>query len=105
MDYIEPLSTEQQAVAAAAIGTSTSTSPLTASTEGDGISDVLTNLARPKTSATLTVRVIKSFEFRSEKSLVLHDINLLMTSVGGLKEKVKEGASEIFAVWFLHADS
>ncbi|KAF4578672.1 hypothetical protein EYR40_001178 [Pleurotus pulmonarius] len=55
------------------------------STEGE-ISDVLTNLTRPPTDATLTVRVIKSFEFRTERSLVLHDINLETTTVGELKE-------------------
>ncbi|TDL25062.1 cytoplasmic protein [Rickenella mellea] len=52
------------------------------------ISDVLTNLARPKTSATLTIRIIKSFEFRTERSLVLHDVNLETTSVKDLKEQV-----------------
>ncbi|KAF9496066.1 hypothetical protein BDN71DRAFT_1506213 [Pleurotus eryngii] len=55
------------------------------STEGD-IPDVLTNLTRPPTDATLTVRIIKSFEFRTERSLVLHDINLETTTVGELKE-------------------
>ncbi|KZT58968.1 hypothetical protein CALCODRAFT_450794 [Calocera cornea HHB12733] len=59
-------------------------------TTTDGISDVLTNLAVPKTSATLTVRVIKSFEFRTEKSLVLRDYNLETETVGSLKERVKK---------------
>ena len=53
--------------------------------------DTLTNLARPKTSAVITVRVIKSFEFRTERSLVLRDINLEATTVGGLKEMVRAG--------------
>lgn len=58
---------------------------------GEGpISDVLTNLVKPKTSATLTLRIIKSFEYRTEKSLVLHDINLEATTVGRLKEIAKE---------------
>lgn len=58
---------------------------------GEGaISDVLTNLVKPKTSATLTLRIIKSFEYRTEKSLVLHDINLETTTVGRLKEIAKE---------------
>ncbi|KAJ7349433.1 hypothetical protein B0H14DRAFT_3055258 [Mycena olivaceomarginata] len=47
--------------------------------------DQLANTARPKTSATLTVRIIKSFEFRTEKSLVLHNVNLQTTTVGELK--------------------
>ncbi|KZO95867.1 hypothetical protein CALVIDRAFT_537838 [Calocera viscosa TUFC12733] len=59
-------------------------------TTTDGISDVLTNLAAPKTKATLTVRVIKSFEFRTEKSLVLRDYNLETETVGSLKERVKK---------------
>jgi len=57
--------------------------------EGE-ISDVLTNLALPKTSATLTLRIIKSFEYRTEKSLVLHNINLEQVTVGELKELARE---------------
>ena len=53
--------------------------------------DVLTNLALPKTNATLTLRLIKSFEFRTEKSLVLHGVNLETTSVGDLKERARQG--------------
>jgi hypothetical protein len=55
------------------------------------IRSVTTNLARPKTSATLTVRIIKSFEFRTEKSLVLHMINLETTTVGQMKEIARQG--------------
>ncbi|KAI0303460.1 hypothetical protein B0F90DRAFT_1809659 [Multifurca ochricompacta] len=50
-----------------------------------GFDDTLTNLARPKTSAIVTVRVIKSFEFRTERSLILRDINLNICTVGELK--------------------
>jgi len=39
-------------------------------------------------TATLTVRVIKSFEYRTEKSLVLHDIDLEQITVAALKDKV-----------------
>ncbi|KAJ7489964.1 hypothetical protein B0H11DRAFT_2278256 [Mycena galericulata] len=46
----------------------------------------LSNTALPKTSATLTLRIIKSFEFRTERSLVLHNINLESTTVGQLKD-------------------
>ncbi|KAH7921491.1 hypothetical protein BV22DRAFT_1114389, partial [Leucogyrophana mollusca] len=42
--------------------------------------------ALPKTSATLTLRVIKSFEYRTERSLVLHKINLETTTIGDLKD-------------------
>ena len=58
---------------------------------GEGeISDTLTNLSKPKTAATLTLRIVKSFEYRTEKSLVLHDVNLETTTVGRLKEVAKE---------------
>ncbi|KAI0060830.1 hypothetical protein BV25DRAFT_902551 [Artomyces pyxidatus] len=52
--------------------------------------DTLTNLSLPKTSATLTLRVIKSFEFRTERSLVLHAVNLEKTTVGQLKDIARE---------------
>lgn len=58
--------------------------------EEGGTSDVLTNLSKPKTSSTLTLRIVKSFEYRTEKSLVLHDVNLETTTVGRLKEVAKE---------------
>ncbi|EPS97363.1 hypothetical protein FOMPIDRAFT_1032052 [Fomitopsis schrenkii] len=48
------------------------------------------NLALPKTSATLTVRIIKSFEYRTEKSLVLHKINLETTTPTQLKEIARQ---------------
>lgn len=57
----------------------------------DGIDDTPTNLALPKTDATLTIRVIKSFEYRTERSLVLHHINLEQTTVAQLKDKVRQG--------------
>ena len=50
-----------------------------------------TNLARPKTCAIITVRVIKSFDFRTERSLVLRDINLETTTIGNLKTIVRDG--------------
>ena len=53
--------------------------------------ELTVNLAVPKTSATLTVRIIKSFEFRTEKSLVLHNINLETTTVAQLKEIARQG--------------
>ncbi|KZS99309.1 hypothetical protein SISNIDRAFT_472210 [Sistotremastrum niveocremeum HHB9708] len=52
------------------------------------MAEQLTNLAHPKTSATITIRVVKSFEYRTEKSLVLHDLDLLTTSVAQLKQRV-----------------
>ncbi|KAI0350103.1 hypothetical protein OH77DRAFT_1489704 [Trametes cingulata] len=64
----------------------------------DDISDVPVNLAVPKTDATLTVRVIKSFEYRTEKSLVLHHVNLETTTVGQLKDAVRQ-AIQTQAAW------
>ncbi|KAI0086658.1 hypothetical protein BDY19DRAFT_959653 [Irpex rosettiformis] len=52
--------------------------------------DVLTNEAVPRTHATLTVRIVKSFEFRTEKHLILHNINCETTTVGQLKDIAKE---------------
>ncbi|KIJ23535.1 hypothetical protein M422DRAFT_61142 [Sphaerobolus stellatus SS14] len=49
----------------------------------------LTSSILPKTAATITVRVVKSFEYRVEKSLVLHGVNLEQTTVGGLKDQVR----------------
>ncbi|KAM5535555.1 hypothetical protein V8D89_010722 [Ganoderma adspersum] len=56
----------------------------------DGIDDTPTNLTLPRTDATLTIRVIKSFEYRTERSLVLHHINLEENTVAQLKEKVRQ---------------
>ncbi|KAH9019504.1 cytoplasmic protein [Lactarius hengduanensis] len=49
-----------------------------------------TNLARPQTSAIITVRVIKSFDFRTERSLVIREINLETTTIGNLKTIVRD---------------
>lgn len=54
-------------------------------------SEPLTNVTLPKTAATLTVRIIKSFTFRTERSLVLHGINLETTTVSELKELANQG--------------
>lgn len=42
--------------------------------------------------ATLTLRIIKSFEYRTERNLVLHDVNLETTTIGQLKSIAKQGA-------------
>ena len=51
--------------------------------------NILTNVARPITSATLTIRIVKSFTFRTERSLVIHDVDLVTTTVAQLKEIAK----------------
>ncbi len=58
-------------------------------------SDPLTNEAVPRTKATLTIRIVKSFEFRTEKSLVLHNIDCETTTVGQLKELARQGINVI----------
>lgn len=55
------------------------------------MAESLTNQARPQTNATITVRIIKSFKFRTERSLVLHNVNLITTTVTLLKEMAKQG--------------
>ncbi|KAF8502552.1 hypothetical protein BU17DRAFT_78381 [Hysterangium stoloniferum] len=39
---------------------------------------------------TLTLRIIKSFEYRTEKSAVLHDVDLEQTRVRDLKDRTRE---------------
>ncbi|KAH0830470.1 hypothetical protein J3R83DRAFT_1895 [Lanmaoa asiatica] len=56
----------------------------------EGISHILTNEAIPRTDATITIRVIKSFEYRTERSLVLHKLNLETTTVGDVKKIVRQ---------------
>ncbi|ADV24655.1 cytoplasmic protein [Cryptococcus gattii E566] len=50
----------------------------------------------PISDATLTVRVIKSFEFRTQKSVILKNLDLRTLTVGALmdlvREEVKKGA-------------
>ncbi|TGZ85268.1 hypothetical protein EX30DRAFT_337653 [Ascodesmis nigricans] len=48
------------------------------------------NYGRPLTDATLTIRVIKSFEYRTCKNAVLHHLDLTTLTAGELKEKVRE---------------
>jgi Uncharacterized conserved protein (DUF2340) len=45
----------------------------------------------PSAKGTLTVRVIKSFSYRTYKNLVIHDLDLAAITVGELKKKVKSG--------------
>lgn len=45
----------------------------------------------PLSNATLTVRVVKSFEYRTFKGLVLKGVDLNKVTVGELMERVKKG--------------
>jgi len=56
----------------------------------------LASTARPVTDATLTVRIIKSFKYRTEKSLVLHHVDLTQTTVKELKDVAKRGVSRFY---------
>ncbi|RPB03343.1 hypothetical protein L873DRAFT_1761191 [Choiromyces venosus 120613-1] len=49
-------------------------------------SDLLT---RPLTTATLTIRIIKNFPYRTAKNLVLHNLDLTTLTSGALKERVR----------------
>lgn len=51
--------------------------------------NVESNLVRPATDAIITVRIIKSFAFRSMKALVLKNVDLTTTTVDALKEMCK----------------
>lgn len=53
--------------------------------------DALTNTLRPLTDAVLTIRVIKSFSYRTTKNLILQHVDLTTTTVGQLKKQVIEG--------------
>jgi hypothetical protein len=44
----------------------------------------------PQTDATLTIRIIKSFEFRTQKSMVIKGVNLMEETVGGLMQRVRD---------------
>ncbi|CAG8526283.1 3776_t:CDS:2 [Ambispora leptoticha] len=44
----------------------------------------LTSTANPPTSATLTIRIIKNFEYRTVKNLVLQNVNLESTTFNGI---------------------
>lgn len=49
-----------------------------------------TNIARPLTDAVITIRIIKSFEFRSMKAYVIKNIDLTTTTIAQLEEKCRE---------------
>ena len=64
--------------------------PLQYVADADDINPLATELL-PPTDATITVRVIKSFEYRVMKALVLHNVNLEKTTVEELKKMSNEG--------------
>ncbi|CAI2192132.1 13927_t:CDS:2 [Funneliformis geosporum] len=54
------------------------------------MSDALTNTLNPTTSSTITIRLIKNFEYRTIKNLVFQHVNLETTTIIELKELVRE---------------
>jgi hypothetical protein len=57
-------------------------------------SEPLSNTLAPSTAATLTIRVIKSFEYRTSKNLILHNIDLTATNVGQLRALIIESKTQ-----------
>lgn len=52
--------------------------------------DALTNTLRPLTDCFLTVRIIKSFTFRTTKNLLLPHVDATTMTVGQLKDLCRE---------------
>lgn len=57
----------------------------------DDPSQPLATSLKPLTAATLTVRIVKSFEFRTAKALILKDVDLTRVTVGQLMDMCREG--------------
>ncbi|EPQ31374.1 uncharacterized protein PFL1_00709 [Pseudozyma flocculosa PF-1] len=55
--------------------------------QSDFLDNSSTNSIRPLTDAIITVRIIKSFEFRSMKAYVVKGIDLTTTSVADLEQR------------------
>ncbi|WFD19171.1 hypothetical protein MCAP1_001394 [Malassezia caprae] len=56
----------------------------------DFLDHTVTNQARPLTSAVITVRIIKNFEYRTMKPLVLKDVDLTTLTARALMERCRE---------------
>ncbi|KAH8923162.1 hypothetical protein BT69DRAFT_1350321 [Atractiella rhizophila] len=63
---------------------------MSGSPEVDPEFDPLTNTLRPLDDSLLTIRVIKSLTYRNFKPLILPHVDLTKTTVGQLKELVKQ---------------
>lgn len=62
---------------------------------GDDLSLLLSSELQPLENATLTIRCIKSFEYRTEKNLVLKGLNLRELTVEELLQRCREGESHV----------
>ena len=67
----------------------------TMETPEEDFDDTPTNLVKPLNKATITVRVVKSFEYRVAKALVLHNVDLEHTTIGELKQGIRESTCDI----------
>ncbi|GAA6063335.1 hypothetical protein JCM10212_003921 [Sporobolomyces blumeae] len=63
---------------------------MTDSTASTHAPDALTNTLRPLTDCFVTVRIIKSFEYRTTKNLLLPHVDLTTMTVGALKDLCRE---------------
>ncbi|SPO29420.1 related to Altered inheritance rate of mitochondria protein 29 [Ustilago trichophora] len=58
--------------------------------QADFSSNTVTNAVRPLTDAVITIRIIKSFEFRSMKAYVIKSIDLTTTTISALEEQCRQ---------------
>lgn len=67
----------------------------------------LTSTVRPDTMATLTVRVVKSFPYRSVKNHIFHNIDLTTTTVASLLSQIQTicKTQSAFRAYKTHADN
>ncbi|CCU98779.1 unnamed protein product [Malassezia sympodialis ATCC 42132] len=67
----------------------------------DFLDHTVTNQARPLTSAVITVRIIKNFEYRTMKPLVLKDVDLTTLTAPALIERCRQevAAAPAFRVY------
>ncbi|SPO28457.1 related to UPF0538 protein C2C4.04c [Ustilago trichophora] len=58
--------------------------------QADFSTNTVTNAVRPLTDAVITIRIIKSFEFRSMKAYVIKSIDLTTTTISALEEQCRQ---------------
>ncbi|SNX85708.1 related to Altered inheritance rate of mitochondria protein 29 [Melanopsichium pennsylvanicum] len=58
--------------------------------QSDFIDNTITNVSRPLTDSVITIRIIKSFEFRSMKAFVLKHIDLTKVTIADLEEQCRQ---------------
>lgn len=61
--------------------------------QGDFLDNKETNVSRPLNDAVITIRIIKSFEFRSMKAYVIKSIDLTTTTIAQLEELCRKEVS------------